>query len=161
MTPRACLTAFASAALALALLASGAAESRAQGVAGCEPFDRIDPSRPVPIMKSVGLDAEDASSDGHKTVVWRYSGQRVTFMILDGTGIALALRAFKSPVTAEELQAWNRNLLFGKSFLDGEGGARLEMFLPMDGGICEELLRSWSRTCIFTVDSRSRMLPDT
>jgi hypothetical protein len=59
------------------------------------------------------------------------------------------LRIFALPpgkATLEKINAWNRDKLYGKAYLDKSGGIVFEMTLELRGGVTQQNIREWVDT---------------
>ncbi|MDR1080762.1 MAG: YbjN domain-containing protein [Deltaproteobacteria bacterium] len=113
--------------------------------AQCVPMETVSVDQLLSIMKSLDLEAEDVSGEeGAKAVSWTYMGlmSRIALM-KDGKFIWFYLILRDAPVTLQNLNDWNRESLFAKSYLDKDGDAVIELFLNFNGGICEGRIRDW------------------
>jgi hypothetical protein len=50
-------------------------------------------------------------------------------------------------VNASDLNVWNRGYRFSHAYIDGDGDPVLEIDLDLAGGICEERIKDFVRTC--------------
>ncbi|MDR1041437.1 MAG: YbjN domain-containing protein [Deltaproteobacteria bacterium] len=157
MTPKTALPAVA-AALAAVLLASCSGEPGRV----CVSLDNIDAPRLLKIMRDMDLEAseETVGTPPRTHVLWNYHGLKTYVLFMsDGEALQFYVGVADTPAGLEDVNSWNTDYRYSRSYLDGEGDPVLELDLDFAGGICEGRVRDWLETCKASLDKWYDMLP--
>jgi len=99
------------------------------------------------IMLAEGYNAQALTLDKDGDVVWKLDGYR-TNLIIDDDGDSIEFSsAFTDPSTLEKVNAWNRSKRYSRSYLDADGDPVLELDLDLSGGVTQERILDFLRTC--------------
>jgi hypothetical protein len=79
-----------------------------------------------------------------------------TVLVVIGSGNGRQLRASVAFVGVdlglEEVNAWNRERILSKAYLDQDGDTILEAEVDLDGGVTVDRVKDWLHTFSFTID---------
>ncbi|MDR1080761.1 MAG: YbjN domain-containing protein [Deltaproteobacteria bacterium] len=123
------------------------------GADSCTSVENMDIPALADLMKSMDLSAEVMQNDDAQFVRWTLD-RRNAVLRMSPTGKTIILLIWSSGLeaTSQQLETWNREQLFGKSYLDKDGDPTLELYVELAGGICEERLRDFFTTCQYAID---------
>ncbi|GEM_PF-1289929 len=93
-----------------------------------------------------GLDAEEDLT--LRLLVWRIDGYRATIIVSqDGSSLMFHSAVRSSRVDCDDVNRWNSDARYSRSYLDGDGDPVIEMDLKLTGGVTLERVQSFLRTC--------------
>ena len=97
---------------------------------------------------------------GDTLVLVRHAGRRIAFQLVnDGQIVHAAFEAVRG-APAEAVNAWNRETLLARAWVDGAGRARGEADLDLEGGVTGARLRDHLRTVLaMSTEFRRRLAP--
>ncbi|MEJ5187622.1 MAG: YbjN domain-containing protein [Breznakiellaceae bacterium] len=96
-------------------------------------------------MKNEGY-AVQLDEDGD--ILWKQDGYKTYLFLEDNNTVILFYVAFSdAEVTLDEVNAWNRDHKFSRSYIDDENNLCLESDLCLTGGVTPDRLRSFLRIC--------------
>ncbi|MDR1036571.1 MAG: YbjN domain-containing protein [Deltaproteobacteria bacterium] len=157
------LLAFAAALLASAALLPACSQSASPSSERrvCSALTGIDAARLIKIMRSMDLEAEEATYDGSAAVRWNLHGSRSTILVLsEGESLQFYVALIGSGATRDFVHDWNKSWRYSRSYLDGDGDPVLELDLDLAGGVCEERLKDWLTTCTVAFDKWVELMPE-
>jgi len=131
------------AAVLAALLALPFASAAQAG--GKDLIATIDKKQMTELMNNQGYSVSNGE-DGD--IVWQLEGYKV-LLLVDKSGESLLLRASfgKTATTINDVNQWNQQMRYSRSFLDGDGDPVLELDLDLAGGISRERIIDYLATC--------------
>jgi hypothetical protein len=78
---------------------------------------------------------------------FQVKGERAVMSLVGQGGENLRLFARpKGEASLQTINAWNRDKLYGKAYLDKSGGIVFEMSLELRGGVTNQNIREWTDT---------------
>ncbi|HOJ98005.1 MAG TPA: YbjN domain-containing protein [Termitinemataceae bacterium] len=96
-------------------------------------------------MKNEGY-AVQLDEDGD--ILWKQDGYKTYLFLEDDNTVILFYVAFSDvDVSVEEVNAWNRDHKFSRSYIDDEDALCLESDLCLTGGVTQERPRSFIKIC--------------
>jgi hypothetical protein len=139
-------------AVALAILPSAPASAQGDGSpfggAGGGLLTGVTSEGLVSLMLSEGYRVEPFD-DGSGDVKW-FIDQYMSFLFLGRTGEVIRFytgMGVIEGVTLEGVNTWNRQTVYGRSYIKEDGGLSLELELDLSGGVSEERLKDFLSTC--------------
>jgi hypothetical protein len=111
----------------------------------------------IALMNSMGFQTETLPPDsfGDPRVRWIHDDtDSVIFFFSGGRAIQSGGKAIQfyhvwtnQNVTVDDINRWNRDFRFSRAYLDDDGDPVLELDLNMAGGICEDRIKDFLKTC--------------
>jgi hypothetical protein len=148
-SPRAPLPA--AAALSLAALAAAAVTlvAAAPLSAQCRAYGSITLPEVGAIMRSMGYDVKDPAPGKSGELIWSLAGDTAFVVLIDPKTIAFynPVIAMRKKVTPEAINSWNSRRPFTRAYTDEFGDYMLKLELSLEGGVCEERIKDFMRTC--------------
>jgi hypothetical protein len=93
-------------------------------------------------------DTEFVGEGDSRKVRFVHDESSSTFLLFsDGEAIQFHHAWTGQNVKASDLNEWNRNFRFSRAYIDGGGDPVLELDLELAGGVCENQIRDFIRTC--------------
>lgn len=115
-------------------------------------IEMITASEVESILKELGFTGTRIDEDDDVLVMMH--GR--TVLIIIGSGNGRQLRASVAFVGVdlglEQVNAWNRDRILSKAYLDRDGDTILEAEVDLDGGVTVDRVKDWLHTFSFTID---------
>lgn len=94
------------------------------------------------------------SIDDDGDILWKIDGLR-TYMLVaeDGEAIQFYTVVTGTNATMAKVNAWNRGKRYSRSYLDGDGDPCLELDLDLAGGVTNDRILDFLRTCKLSFDA--------
>ena len=104
------------------------------------------------LLKELGFTGTRIDEDDDVIVMMH--GRPVVVIVGSGNGRQLQMNvAFVGMgITLEQVNAWNRNRILAKAYLDRDGDTIFESDLDLDGGITVDRLKDWLQTFNMLID---------
>jgi hypothetical protein len=147
--------AFALAAVSLCLLLA----PRPAEAQRCTGISKLTADKLIAVMNSMGLQTEtmSAQSNGEARVRWIHDDTNsAMYFFSGGEAIQFYHVWTKQNVTVEDINRWNRDFRFSRAYLDSDGDPVLELDLDMAGGVCEDRIKDFLRTCTLSFNRFTR-----
>ncbi|MDR1041438.1 MAG: YbjN domain-containing protein [Deltaproteobacteria bacterium] len=128
----------------------------------CGPLGSLDRAGLLRIIHDMGLEAsgETGGNPPSDYVLWNYHGMRsYVLFFAEGEALQFRIEIADSAASWEDINSWNRDYRYSRSYLDTDGDSVLELDLDFAGGICEGRVRDWLKTCMAVLDRWMDLLP--
>lgn len=104
------------------------------------------------LLKELGFTGTRIDED--EDVIVMMHGRPVVIIIGSGNGRQLQMNVafIGMGITLEQVNAWNRNRILAKAYLDRDGDTIFESDLDLDGGITVDRLKDWLQTFNMLID---------
>ena len=108
-------------------------------------YETFAPNTVCEIMQAKGY---TVSFDTDGEIIWQLDGYKTYITFNKGNRSITFYAIFKAPdTTLEKHNEFNKDYRFGRSLMPKPGSARLEVDLEFDGGISQERLEDFFKTC--------------
>lgn len=108
-----------------------------------EIIEKITPTELSSMLKNNGYSVTEVEKEGVRI---NFDGTKCVFFISDNNRFIQLWCAFSTEVPLEKLNTWNQETRFGKTYASN-GGTHLEIDLDLTGGITEDRLLDFFKTC--------------
>jgi hypothetical protein len=136
----------AAAAVLSVLLAASSAQAQQ-----CRSFKGMTPESLTAVLKGMGFSTDIAGEGDNRRVRFfpdeSLESLSTFYFFSDGEAIQYYHAWTGQNVKAADLNAWNRGFRFSRAYIDSDGDPVLELDLDLAGGICEERIKDFIRTC--------------
>ena len=97
------------------------------------------------LMQTVGYTVE-INKDGD--ISWKIDGTKtILYIIFEGQGLSFFVAYNTTKVSLGDINDFNKNYLYSRSFLNDKGNPCLKSDLSLDGGITNQRLLSYFHNC--------------
>lgn len=106
----------------------------------------VSPKEMTKILTSMGfemLEGKGGGSGPDHPLQFDLAGYRTGLFLLNDNTDAQIYVGFKTKVSAEKMNEWNRGHRFTRAYQDEDGEAALEADLDFAGGVTEASLKAW------------------
>lgn len=114
----------------------------------CSAVETIGIESIIAVLSEMGMKTEILNDSPIPEVQWEIEGFNARVRVRDGDkSLEFRAGAPGKVIPYENMDAWNRDRRYTRTYLDDYGDPALSLDLNFEGGICQQRIRVWLRDC--------------